>query len=454
MESDKLGKEPIGRLIFRMALPTVTAQLVNLLYNIVDRIFIGHIPEVGNTALTGVGVVHPIIVIISAFSAFFGNGGAPLAAIALGRGDRDKAEKILGNCVTMLTALSVILPTAVFISMKPLLYAIGASEATYTYATDYLSIYLLGTVAVLLTMGLAPFIVAQGRSKLVMVATVASALTNIVLDWLFVNIFSMGVRGAAIATVMSQTVSAVWFMIFLCKKADSITIKPKNLRVDFRVLGSIAAIGISPFVMSSTESLIGFVMNSGLQKYGGDAYVGCLTVMQSVMQFVSTPMSGFTQGVTPVISYNYGAGNRERVVKGIKVIFGVMVTYNFAFVLSSMLFPGFFAQIFTDNQALIDLTVRTMPVFMAGMLVFGIQRSCQTIFVAMREAPASLFVALLRKVILLVPLAIVLPRLGLGAFGIYLAEPISDGVAALTCGVLFACKIRKMLGGMGNTQIK
>ena len=287
MESDKLGKEQMGRLIFRMALPTVTAQLVNLLYNIVDRIFIGHIPEIGDTALTGVGVVHPIIVIISAFSAFFGNGGAPLAAIALGKGDRQRAERILGNCVTMLTALSFLLPTVVLTFMKPLLGVMGASNATIGYATDYLTIYLFGTLSVLLTMGLAPFIVAQGRSKMVMTATVASAAANIVLDWLLVNVFSWGVRGAAIATVVSQTISAVWFLLFLCKKADSIAIKPKNLKLDWHILGAIAALGISPFVMSSTESLIGFVMNSGLQSYGGDVYVGCLTVMQSVMQFLS-----------------------------------------------------------------------------------------------------------------------------------------------------------------------
>ena len=445
MERDKLGKEQMGRLIFRMALPTVTAQLVNLLYNIVDRIFIRHIPEIGDTALTGVGVVHPIIVIISAFSAFFGNGGAPLAAIALGKGDRQRAERILGNCVTMLTALSFLLPTVVLIFMKPLLGVMGASNATIGYATDYLTIYLFGTLSVLLTMGLAPFIVAQGRSKMVMTATVASAAANIVLDWLLVNVFSWGVRGAAIATVVSQTISAVWFLLFLCKKADSIAIKPKNLKLDWHILGAIAALGISPFVMSSTESLIGFVMNSGLQSYGGDVYVGCLTVMQSVMQFVSVPMSGFTQGVTPVISYNYGAGKRDRVISGIKIVFGVMVTYNFIIVLSSMLFPGFFARIFTDKEALIELTVRSMPVFMSGMLIFGIQRSCQTIFVALQQAGSSLVVALLRKVILLVPLAIILPRLGLGAFGIYLAEPIADAAAATICGILFACKFKKML---------
>lgn len=445
MESDKLGKEQMGRLIFRMTLPTVTAQLVNLLYNIVDRIFIGHMPLVGDTALTGVGVVHPIIVIISAFSAFFGNGGAPLAAIALGKGDRERAEKILGNCVTMLTVLSFLLPTLVFIFMKPLLYAIGASEATFGFATDYLSIYLLGTISVLLTMGLAPFIVAQGRSRLVMIATVASAAANIVLDWLFVSVLSWGVRGAAIATVASQTISAVWFLLFLCRKADSIILKPANLRLNTRILGSIAALGVSPFVMSSTESLIGFVMNRGLQSYGGDVYVGCLTVMQSVMQFVSVPMSGFTQGVTPVLSYNYGAGKRDRVVKGMKIIFSVMVAYNFVIVLSSMLFPGFFARIFTDKEALIELTVKSMPVFMSGMLIFGIQRSCQTVFVALEQAGSSLIVALLRKVILLVPLAVILPRLGLGAFGIYLSEPIADAVAATICGILFICKYKKML---------
>ncbi len=445
MESDKLGTEKMGRLIFSMTLPTVTAQLVNLLYNIVDRIFIGHIPEIGDAALTGIGVVHPIVVIISAFSAFFGNGGAPLAAIALGRGDRSRAEKILGNCVSMLTILSALLSVLVLIFMEPLLYAIGASEATYGYASEYLSIYLVGTISVLMTMGMAPFIVAQGKSRLVMFATVSAASTNIVLDWLLVNVFGLGVRGAAIATVISQSVSAIWFLIYLCKKADSIKLKPKNLKPDLRILGSIASLGVSPFAMSSTESLVGFVMNSGLQSYGGDVYVGCLTVMQSVMQFVSVPIGGFTQGVTPVISYNYGAGNKDRVIKGIKIIFGVMVTYNFLFVLSSMLFPGFYARIFTDKTELIELTVKSMPVFMSGMLIFGIQRSCQTTFLALEQAPVSLFIALLRKVILLVPLAVILPRLGLGAFGIYCAEPIADATAALICGMIFIFKFKKML---------
>lgn len=444
MNSEMLGNKRMGGLVLRMALPTIAAQLVNLLYSIVDKAFIGHIDGIGSDCLTGVGITMPIILIISAFSAFFGQGGAPIASIELGRGDRERAEKILGNCVTMLLALSVILMAAVAVFMRPILFAIGASEITYPYASEYLSYYLIGTVMVLLSMGLSPFIVAQGRSGVAMLASVAGGVINILLDWLFVSVLDMGVRGAAIATVISQSVSGLWILLFLLLKANDIKIKRENLKLDMGILKQVSSLGVSPFVMMSTESVIGFVMNSGLQSYGGELYVGGLTIMQSVMQFISTPLAGFTQGVTPILSYNYGAGNNDRLKSCMKIIFVCCFVYCASLAAVMSLVPRFFASLFTDSIPLLDLVERSLPVFIAGMFIFGIQRACQTTFVALGQAKVSLFIAMLRKIILLVPLAIILPR-SLGAFGIYCAEPIADALAATTCGIIFATNIRKII---------
>lgn len=439
-----LGTEPIGRLVLKMTLPTVAAQIVNLLYVIVDRIFIGHIPETGDLALTGVGVVAPIITIVAAFSAFFGQGGAPIAAIALGHGDRSRAERILGNSVILLTLMSVVLTVTIALFSRPLLYLVGASDETFPYASRYLSIYIIGTLPVLLTLGLAPFVIAQGGSRLSMFATVTGCGTNIVLDLLLVRIFSLGVAGAAIATVISQTVSAALLLHYLLFRASTMRLRLRGLRLSLSVTLAIASLGISPFVMSSTESLIGFVMNSGLLRWGGDKYVGCLTVMQSVMQFIGVPVSGFTQGVTAVISYNYGAGNIDRVKKTSWVVLGVMTVFSVLVAGSAMIFPGFYARIFTDDAELTALTVRYLPMFISGMNIFGIQRCCQTIFLALKQAKISLFIALLRKVFLLVPLALVLPY-RFGVAGVYMAEPIADTVAAITCGVIFLSVIKKIL---------
>lgn len=444
MESDRLGNEPIGRLVLRMALPTVAAQIVNLLYVIVDRIFIGHIPETGDLALTGVGVVAPIVTIVSAFSAFFGQGGAPLASIALGHGDRDRAEKILGSCTTLLAVTSVLLTVLIAVLSRPLLYLVGASDETFAYASEYLNIYICGTLPVLLSLGLAPFVIAQGGSRLSMLATVAGCGINIGLDGLFVGVLKLGVGGAAAATVISQTVSAAMLLHYLVFRAQTMRLRRSRMGVSLAVVLPIAALGVSPFVMSSTESLIGFVMNSGLRDWGGDDYVGCLTVMQSVIQFISVPVVGFTQGVTAVISYNYGAGRIDRVKRTCWIVFGVLTSYSVLVAGSAMLFPGFYARIFTDQETIIGLTASYLPLFISGMNIFGIQRCCQTIFLALKQAKISLFIALLRKVFLLVPLAILLPY-ALGVGGIYLAEPIADTVAALTCGVIFLCTIRKIL---------
>ncbi len=440
--TERLGTEKIWKLVLQMSLPTIAAQLVNLLYNIVDRIYIGHL--IGETALTGVGLAAPIIVIIASFSMFVGGGGAPLASIALGQGNRDRAEKILGNGVSLLLILSAVLPVIFYRVMKPFLYFTGASDVTYPFAAEYLNIYLLGTAMVMLTVGLNSFILIQGKTLIATLSVVVGAAVNILLDPLFIKVFHMGVAGAAWATVISQTISALWILYFLCFRTEQLRIRPRQMRPRLPILGRIAALGISPFVMAITESIISMVMNGGLMKYGGDLYVGALTVMQSVMQFIGVPVSGFTQGVSPIISYNYGAGNKDRVRKTFNITLLILFGYTGLFALCTMLFPTPFARIFTHNQELIDLIGKALPIFMGGMLIFGVQRACQTAFLALGQAKFSLFIALLRKIILLVPLALILPKF-MGVFGIYWAEPIADVLAATTCGILFLCNFNKIL---------
>lgn len=440
--TDRLGTEKIWRLVLRMSLPTIAAQLVNLLYNVVDRIYIGHL--IGETALTGVGLAAPIIIIIASFSMFVGGGGGPLASIALGQGDRDRAEKILGNGVTLLLLLSALLPAVFYGVMEPFLYFTGAGEATYPFAAEYLRIYLLGTLMVMISVGLNSFILIQGKTLVATLSVVVGALTNIILDPIFIKGLHMGVAGAAWATVISQTLSALWILYFLCFKTEQLRIRPRQMRPRLSIIGRIASLGISPFVMSITESIISMVMNGGLKQYGGDLYVGALTVMQSVMQFIGVPVSGFTQGVSPIISYNYGAGKPERVRKTFGVMLAVLFSYTSLFALCTMLFPEAFAKIFTNDPELITLIGKALPIFMAGMLIFGIQRACQTAFLALGQAKFSLFIALLRKIILLVPLAVILPRF-MGVFGIYWAEPIADTLACTTCGLLFLFNFKRIL---------
>ncbi|MCI9418517.1 MAG: MATE family efflux transporter [Eubacterium sp.] len=441
----KLGSAPLFRLMLGMGIPTLIAQIINLLYNIIDRMYIGHIPDVGATALTGVGLALPMIVIISAFSAFVGAGGAPLSAIALGRGDKEEAEKILGNGFSLLVLFSIVLMIVFFFIKKPMLYRIGASDATFPYADDYMTIYILGTFFVQITLGMNPYITAQGCSRTAMVSTLIGAILNIALDPLFIFGFGMGIQGAALATVISQFVSAVWVLRFLTRKERSMGIRKEKLKLQRRVITKLMALGISPFIMQATESMISIVMNSGLQKYGGDMYVGTLTIMQSVMQFISIPVNGFTQGVQPILSYNYGAGNRDRVKKTFTIMFAIVMTYTVLLTGTAMLFPAMFAKMFTNNTELVTLVSRVLPIFLGGMLVFGIQMSCQTTFLALGQAKVSLFIALLRKVILLIPLALLLPKITGDVMFIYYAEPISDVTSAVTCGILFIFLFRRIL---------
>lgn len=450
---EKLGSAPLFRLMMSMGIPTLVAQIINLLYNIIDRIYIGHIPEVGATALTGVGLALPMIVIISAFSAFVGAGGAPLSAIALGRGKKEEAERILGNGFSLLLIFSAFLMILFFIIKRPVLFLIGASDATFPFADEYMTIYIFGTLFVQISLGMNPYITAQGCSRTAMLSVLIGAVLNIALDPLFIFGFGMGIRGAALATVISQFVSAVWVLRFLTRKERAMGIRRNYLKIQGKIVAKIMSLGVAPFIMQATESFISIVMNSGLQRYGGDMYVGTLTIMQSVMQFVSIPVSGFTQGVQPIMSYNFGAGNIERVKKTYFTMLGIVMSYTILLTISIMAVPGIFARMFTDSSELILLVEKILPVFVCGMLVFGVQMSSQTTFLALGQAKISLFIALLRKVILLIPLAIILPKLTGDVMFIYYAEPISDVTSALTCGILFACLFGKILKRSKKSQL-
>lgn len=444
LKEDIMGTEKISVLMTKMAIPSIIAQVINILYNIVDRIYIGHIPNAYADALTGVGVAFPIVTFISAFCTFVGAGGAPLSAIWQGKGDKERAEKILGNGVTMLIFFTAVLMIVFYTFMKPLLYMFGASDATIRYGVTYISIYLIGTLFVEFALGLNPYIISQGAAKTGMFSVVIGAVINIALDPVFIFVFDMGVAGAALATIISQFVSAVWVVGFLISKRAVLRIKLKNLRPDFKIIKSISALGISPFVMRSTESLVSIVLNSGMQTYGGDLYVGSITIMQSVMQLMSAPLGGFTQGVQPIISYNFGAGKFDRVRRTYRSMILICLGFSLAGTALVMIFPEFFAGMFTNSKELIALCGQKMPLFISGMLLFGAQMGIQPTFMALGQAKISLFIAALRKIILLVPLALILP-IFFGTNGVYTAEPISDFASATVAAILFFANIKKIL---------
>jgi putative MATE family efflux protein len=430
-------------LIFRMSIPTIAAQFVNLLYGIVDRIFIGHIPEVGTEALAGVGICNSVILLVAAFAQFTGGGASPLTAIELGKGKQERAEKMLGNGICLLVIFGILLMIVVYSFMDPILRLIGATDVTLPYAHSYLSWYMAGTLFVMTTIGLNPFLTTEGHPKAAMVSVLIGACINIALDPLFIFVFGWGVAGAAIATVISQAVSSVWILKMLLSKDALLRVSKESLKPEGATIKKILALGVSPFVMSSTESLIGFVMNAGLAAYG-DIYVSTLTVMQSCMTIISTPLQGFTAGASPVISYNYGRGNVERIKEGKRIIFTVMASFNFIVTLLIILFPSAFAKIFTDDPELIAMVERYAVVFLGGFLIFGLQRACQCMFLSMNQPKISLFIALLRKVFLLVPLALILPKF-FGVTGIYLAESVADATAATCCFLIFLNRFPKIL---------
>lgn len=451
-QDERLGSAPLGRLMVSMALPAVAAQLINVLYNIVDRIYIGHIPGQGDVALTGVGVTFPIIMLVSAFSAFAGMGGAPLASIELGKRDYRKAERILGNSAGLILIFSVVLTVFFSLFKTPILYAFGASEATISYAESYIGIYLIGTIFVQAALGLNTFISGQGASKTAMLSVLIGAVINICLDPVFIFLFGMGVRGAALATVISQAVSAAWVVKFLTSKKSVIGLKVSCMKPQADTVKMIAALGVSPFIMQSTESLVSITLNSGLQRYGGDLYVGTMAIMTSVMQLITIPLQGITQGVQPIISYNYGAGNQKRVKSAFLRMLAITFTGMFVFCGLAVVCPGIYAGIFTSNEALTELTVKVMPTYFLGMTIFGIQSACQATFIALGQAKVSMFIALLRKVILLIPLAIILPRF-MGVMGIYRAEPIADVLSVVTTATLFIITVRKIFNRMQGKDV-
>ncbi len=442
-----LGSGSVGKLMFSLAVPTVAAQLVNMLYNVVDRMYIGHIPGSGVQALTGVGLCFPVLMMISAFSALIGMGGGPQAAIAMGQGKTEKADKILGNCTTALIFLSFIL-TVFFLLFGPqLLVLFGASSNTLPYAWSYLQIYVCGTIFVQIALGLNAFITTQGFTQISMLTVLIGAVINIVLDPVFIFGFHMGVRGAALATVLSQAVSAAWVLRFLTGKKTVLHIQKKNMKVSAEVLGPVLALGISPFVMQSTESVLNICFNSSLSRYGGDLAVGAMTILSSVMQIDSLVLSGLGQAAQPIISFNYGARKDDRVKQAIKLMVISCVTVTVSFFLMVQLFPSVFVKIFnSSSEELRQITVWAMHIYFGGIFMMGVQNSFQTSFVALGQAKISLFLACLRKLILLIPLIYILPFFFEDkVFAVFLAEPVSDILAALTTAAMFVINFPKIM---------
>lgn len=444
-----LGKEPIGHLLLVLAIPAIASQVINALYNMVDRMYIGHIPEIGATALTGVGVSFPIIMIVSAFAALVGMGGAPQASIAMGRKDHDKAEKILGNCFTSLAVVAVILTIIVLAFKTPLLYLFGASSNTISYAEDYIEIYAVGTIFVQMTLGLNMFISAQGFSMISMLTVVIGAVTNIVLDPIFIFGFHMGVRGAAIATVLSQALSAVWAVKFLTGKNTVLHLKKKYMKIEWKIMAPCIALGVAPFIMQSTESVLVLCFNSSLLKYGGDMAVGAMTILSSVMQFAMLPLQGLTQGGQPIISYNYGARNVERVKKGFKLLLIACLCYSTLMWAVTQLAPQLLVMIFTNDSELMELAVWALRIYMAGVLLMGAQIACQQTFIAFGNAKISTFLAIFRKIIVLIPLIYILPIFMRNkVLAVFMAEPIADIIAVCTTCIMFFISFKKLIREM------
>ena len=444
---DFLGTEPVGRLLLKLAQPTVTAQVINMLYNIVDRIYIGHIPDVGDVALTGVGVCMPLIMIVTAFAAFAGFGGAPRASIFMGKGDNDSAEKTLGNCFVVQILISVALTAVLLVWNRDFLMAFGASENTIQYGVDYMNIYAIGTIFVQLTLGMNAFITAQGFAKTGMLSVLIGAVANIILDPIFIFGFGLGVKGAALATVLSQAASCTWVLLFLFGKKTVLKIRRGNLLLRAKILFPSLALGLSTFIMQASESVISICFNRSLQNYGGDIAVGAMTILTSVMQFAMLPLQGLGQGAQPIISYNYGAGNADRVRSAYKLLLKANLCYSTLLWLCVMLFPQIFAGMFTNEEALLEFTKPALRIYMACMLLFGIQMACQMTFTSLGNAKASILVAVMRKFILLIPLIYILPLVFTGdqTTAVYMAEPIADFLAVSFTAVLFAFQFRKAM---------
>ncbi len=441
-----LATEPLGKLLFKLALPTVAAQLINMLYNIVDRIYIGHMPGDGNLALTGVGICMPLIMIVSAFAALISSGGAPRASIFMGQGDNCAAEKTLGGCFCLQIILSCLLTAALLLFNRPLLMAFGGSDNTIEYAVAYMNIYAIGTIFVQLTLGMNTYITAQGFARTGMITVLIGAVSNIILDPLFIFALHMGVQGAALATILSQGISCLWVLRFLCGKKTILHIRKENMRLDPRILLPCLALGLASFVMQSTESLIAVCFNSSLLRYGGDLAVGAMTILTSVMQFAMMPLQGLAAGSQPIIGYNFGAANRDRVKKTFFLLLRVSLIYSTALWALIQLFPQLFAGMFTPDPELLSFSAGALRIYCAVLLLFGIQVACQMTFVSIGNARCSILVAVVRKIVLLLPLIYLMPQLFSDKVtAIYMAEPVADFFAVSFTAILFSFQFRKAL---------
>ena len=453
-DKDFLGKEPVGKLLLKLALPTVTAQIINMLYNIVDRIYIGHIPEIGEAALTGVGVCMPLIMIVTAFSAFAAYGGAPRASIYMGQGDHDSAEKTLGNCFAVQFIISVLLTAALLLWNRDFLMAFGASDKTIGYGVEYMNIYAIGTIFVQMTLGMNAFITAQGFARTGMFSVLIGAVANIVLDPIFIFGFNMGVAGAAWATIISQAMSCAWVLLFLCGKKTHLRLRVKYMRLSRKIVLPSLALGLSSFIMQASESIISICFNSSLQSYGGDIAVGAMTILTSVMQFAMLPLQGLGQGAQPIISYNYGARNPERVKAAFKLLLKSSLVYSTLLWALVMLFPQAFAAMFTSSDALMTFTQKALRIYMACLLLFGIQIACQMTFTSLGNAKASILVAVMRKFILLIPLIYIMPLLFSAdkTTAVYMAEPVADFIAVTFTAIFFTFQFKKALKGISGKR--
>ena len=445
-KKEMLGAAPIGPLLLRLALPTVVAQLINMLYNVVDRIYIGHMPEVGDLALTGIGVCMPVIMIVSAFAALVGSGGAPRASIFMGKRDTERAERTLGGCFGLQLIISALLTAVLLIWSEDLLLAFGASERTIPYAVDYMSVYAIGTIFVQLTLGMNAFITAQGFTKTSMLSVIVGAVTNIILDPIFIYALNMGVRGAALATILSQALSSLWIISFLCSKRSILRLKVKNLLPLPKIVLPCIALGTATFIMQASESVIAVCFNASLLRYGGDIAVGAMTILTSVMQFAMLPAQGIAQGAQPILSYNYGAGSTNRVKKTYRILLVTCLIYSVTIFLAVMLFPKAFVSIFTPEAELIAFASRALRIYFSGMALFGIQIACQMTFVSLGNAASSVLVAVVRKFVLLLPLIYIMPLLvNDPTLGVYMAEPFADVTAVTFTAILFAFRFKKAL---------
>lgn len=444
-----LGSGNVGKLIFTLAVPAIIAQIFSVLYNIINRMFIGHIEGVGTLALTGVGVCFPILILVYAFATLTSMGGAPRAAIMLGKNDKNSAEKILGSCTIGTIISGIIMTIMILLFGEKLLFLFGASTATIEYALSYLRVYSLGIVFIQIAIGLNTFIMAQGFAVTGMISILIGAILNMVLDPIFIFVLDMGVKGAAFATVTSQFLSALWVLYFLNSKKSFIKIKKEYFKIDLKIYLPCLLLGLSPFVMQVTESAIAIIFNSSLLKYGGDIAVGSMTILNIILQFYTMPIQGFTQGAQPVISFNYGAGNAERVKRAFLFQIVICTLYSLLLWCLTMFLPKVFITLFTSDTALITYTQWSIKIYMAVMFLIGIQISCQQTFVALSNAKVSLFLAVFRKIVLLIPLIFILPKLITNnVLGVFLAQPITDVIAVSVTVILFIIEVRKTLMGI------